>query len=117
MAEVEEGEGFYCPLCKQDLQSFRLLDVHFREEHEESRGTSKIKLNIKSIFDKAKSLSKPKTRFPHSVEDGASAVSGGNLNVSDTDENADLHEPVTNVSGIASYWPPQEPGEYNSVHI
>ena len=111
MAEVEEGEGFYCPLCKQDLQNFRLLDAHFREEHEESRGTSKLKLNIKTFFDKAKSLSKPKSRFPHSVEDGASAVSRGDHSVSDSDERADLQEPVTNVSGIASYWPPQEPGE------
>ncbi len=104
MAEVEQGEGFFCPLCKQDLRTFRQLDVHFREEHEESRG-NKIKLNIRSIFDKAKALSKPKQRLTHPVEDGASAVSGGNAGLEES-----LQEPVTNVSGISSYWPPQEFG-------
>lgn len=107
MAEVEEGEGFFCPLCKQDLRSFQQLDVHFREEHNESRG-NKLKHNIRNIFDKAKALSKPKPRS--AVEDGASAVARGRSLHDDSVEH-DVDEPVTNVSGIASYWPPQELGK------
>ncbi len=112
MAEVEQGEGFFCPLCKQDLRTFQQLDIHFREEHDESRG-NKIKLNIRSIFDKAKALSKPKHRLVHSIEDGASAVSGGNSSLEES-----MQEPVTNVSGISSaYWPPQEFGTYKILGL
>lgn len=113
MAEVVEGEGFFCPLCKQDLRSFHLLDAHFRQQHEESRGTSKLKSNIKSMFDRAKALRKPKSRLP--VEDGASAVSGS---YSGSEEPPEIQEPVTNVSGIdPSYWPPQEFGQLIRMYM
>ena len=91
------------------MRTFQQLDVHFREEHDESRG-NKLKENIRSFFDKAKSLSKPKPRSAQNVEDGASAVARGRSAHDDSVE-SEVNEPVTNVSGIASYWPPQELGE------
>lgn len=113
MAEVVEG--FICPLCKVDLQSFKHLDTHFREEHSETSG-SKFKNNFKSFLDKAKASlgKKPQFQLPFKsqlsiggVDEGASAApSGGDQGP------ALVQAHVTNVSGIdLEAWPAQEFGE------
>ena len=108
MAEADYVEGFICPLCRQDLQSFQHLDAHFREEHKEESGRSKLKTNLKSFLDKAKSSFTKKPSYV--VEDGASAV--GVVSGSGTSDAVQLFEPVTNVSGIDPLmWPTQEMGE------
>lgn len=115
MAEVYV-EGFICPLCKMDLQSFRHLDAHFREEHSETSG-SKFKTNFKSFLDKAKASLGKKPQFQLSfksqlsiggVDEGASAAPSG-----PGDHGAALVQAhVTNVSGIdLEAWPAQELGE------
>ena len=119
MAEVQEG--FICPLCKVDLQSFQHLDAHFREEHNETNG-SKLKTNFKSFLDKAKASLGRKPQFqlsfkPQSsiggVDEGASAGGG----VAARDQGPALVEAhVTNVSGFdLEAWPTQEFGEKMSI--
>ena len=99
---MAELEGFICPLCKQDLGTLLQLEAHFSEEHEETT-RSKLKTNIKTFFDKARTLGKKKHQ-EHGVDEGAAAVS------SRADGGA-VVEPVTDVSGIdVDYWPPQEFG-------
>ena len=114
MAEVYV-EGFICPMCKVDLQSFQHLDAHCREEHSETSG-SKFKNNFKSFLDKAKASlgKKPQFQLPFKsqlsiggVDEGASAApSGGDQGL------ALVQAHVTNVSGIdLEAWPAQEFGE------
>lgn len=114
MAEVYV-EGFICPMCKVDLQSFQHLDAHCREEHSETSG-SKFKNNFKSFLDKAKASlgKKPQFQLPFKsqlsiggVDEGASAApSGGDQGL------ALVQAHVTNVSGIdLEAWPTQEFGE------
>lgn len=45
-------EGFLCPLCLKDLQSFYLLQSHYEEEH--SGEDRDVKGQIKSLVQKAK---------------------------------------------------------------
>ncbi|EHA98693.1 Rabenosyn-5 [Heterocephalus glaber] len=45
-------EGFLCPLCLKDLQSFYQLQSHYEEEH--SGEDRDVKGQIKSLFQKAK---------------------------------------------------------------
>jgi hypothetical protein len=115
MAEVYV-EGFICPLCKVDLQSFKHLDAHCREEHGET-SSSKFKTNFKSFLDKAKASLGKKPQFQFSfksqasiggVDEGASAAPSG-----PGDQGPALVQAhVTNVSGIdLEVWPPQEFGE------
>ena len=120
MAEVYV-EGFICPLCKVDLQSFRHLDAHFREEHSETRD-SKFKTNFKSFLDKAKASLGKKPQFQFSfkpqlsiggVDEGASAAPSGPGGAGDQ-RLALVQAHVTNVSGIdLEAWPVQEFGEKN----
>ncbi|XP_004482416.2 rabenosyn-5 [Dasypus novemcinctus] len=54
----EVREGFLCPLCLKDLQSFYHLQTHYEEEH--SGEDRDVKGQIKSLVQKAK---KAKKRF------------------------------------------------------
>ncbi|XP_036037098.1 rabenosyn-5 [Onychomys torridus] len=47
----EVREGFLCPLCLKDLQSFYQLQSHYEEEHSEDRD---VKGQIKSLVQKAR---------------------------------------------------------------
>lgn len=47
----EVREGFLCPLCLKDLQSFYQLQSHYEEEHSEDRD---VKGQIKNLVQKAK---------------------------------------------------------------
>lgn len=108
MAEADYVEGFICPLCRQDLQSFKHLDAHFREQHRDMSGRSKLKTNFMSFLDKAKSSFTKKPTYV--VEDGASAV--GVVSGSEAAEGGQVGiEAVTNVSGIDPLlWPEQKIG-------
>lgn len=46
----EVKEGFLCPLCLKDLQSFYQLQEHYEEEHSGDDGN--VKGQIKSKFEK-----------------------------------------------------------------
>ncbi|XP_069499526.1 rabenosyn-5 [Ambystoma mexicanum] len=50
--EGEVREGFLCPLCKKDLQSFHQLQSHYEEEH--SSEDLDVKGQLKSFVRKAK---------------------------------------------------------------
>lgn len=118
-------EGFICPLCKVDLQSFKHLDDHCREEHSETSG-SKFKTNFKSFLDKAKASLGKKPQFQLSfkqqqsiggVDEGASAAPSGPGGVGDQGP-ALVQAHVTNVSGIdLEVWPPQEFGKRKNLMI
>lgn len=120
MAEVHV-EGFICPLCKVDLQSFQHLEAHFREGHGETGG-SKFKTNFKSFLDRAKVSLGKKPQFQLSfksqpsiggVDEGASAAPSGGAIVGAGEQGPALVQAhVTNVSGIdIEAWPPQESGK------
>ncbi|XP_040593679.1 rabenosyn-5 [Mesocricetus auratus] len=47
----EVREGFLCPLCLKDLQSFYQLQSHYEEEHSEDRD---VKGQIKNLVQKAR---------------------------------------------------------------
>ncbi|KAM8994421.1 rabenosyn-5 [Ara ararauna] len=49
---AEMREGFLCPLCLKDLQSFYQLQTHYEEEH--SREDRDVKAQLKNLVQKAK---------------------------------------------------------------
>ncbi|NXS61531.1 RBNS5 protein, partial [Brachypteracias leptosomus] len=51
----EMREGFLCPLCLKDLQSFYQLQAHYEEEHSEDRD---VRGQIKNLVQKAKRAKK-----------------------------------------------------------
>ena len=115
-------EGFICPQCKVDLQSFQHLEAHCREEHGET-SSSKFKTNFKSFLDKAKASLGKKPQFkPHvsigGIDEGASAAPSGGAGGQGLSL---VQAHVTNVSGIdLEAWPAQEFGEktnYIEMHV
>ena len=50
----EVQEGFLCPLCMKDLETQKLLETHFIDEHSLDDATKGQ--NFKGIFDKAKRI-------------------------------------------------------------
>ena len=113
MAEVE---GFICPLCKLDLQSFKHLDAHFREDHNETAG-SKFKTNFKSFLDKAKASLGKKPQFQVSLKTQIPIDEGASAGVAGSGAGPALVEAhVTNVSGFdVEAWPAQELGDYGYI--
>ena len=121
MAEHIYVEGFICPQCKVDLQSFQHLEAHCREEHGETT-SSKFKTNFKSFLDKAKASlgKKPQFQFKPQVsiggvDEGASAAPSGGAGGQGLSL---VQAHVTNVSGIdLEAWPAQEFGEKTINYI
>lgn len=103
MAEI--AEGFLCPLCKQDCQSVRELEAHYRNEHDENTPSKKLKKDFLSFIDKAVNTFKIDISPKQSRADRSRSLSQ-ELESDDT-----VAEQVTNVSGInTEYWDPQEVG-------
>jgi len=104
-------EGFLCPLCKEDLQSLRELEKHYREEHKESgSGASKFISNFKNLVDIAKTSLKidtsPKPGARERATNRGEAIQSVERSLSQSAEG-----PVTNVSGISTeLWEPQQIG-------
>ena len=95
-------EGFICPLCKKDLKGKTQLEEHFTDEHEAKRGFSKLKNDLKDIFDKAKL----KIMTKRDDEEPTAAIA-----TQVTTKNAFLIGPAGIVSGVdPALWPPQEFG-------
>ncbi|XP_030357103.1 rabenosyn-5 [Strigops habroptila] len=53
---AEMREGFLCPLCLKDLQSFYQLQSHYEEEH--SREDRDVRAQLKNLVQKAKRAKK-----------------------------------------------------------
>ncbi|XP_006868734.1 PREDICTED: rabenosyn-5 [Chrysochloris asiatica] len=92
----EVREGFLCPLCRKDLQSFYQLQSHYEEEH--SREERDVKGHIKSFVQKAK---KAKNRLLKREDDRSESATQG-------------YESF-NYGGVDPYmWEPQELGAMRS---
>ena len=97
---MAELEGFICPLCKEDLKGISQLEEHFKHEHEEKR-FSKLKSNLKHIFDKAKPKMMKKRADQKPTAAIVTQVATYPLSIG----------PAAIVSGIdPALWPPQEFG-------
>ena len=106
---MAELEGFLCPLCKQDCRSVRELEEHYRERHDETTTSSKLKNNFMSFIDKAKTTLKIE-KSPKPVRSDFSRSASSEDSVPNQREHS--RRIVNNVSGFdAEYWDPQEMGK------
>ncbi|XP_043934559.1 rabenosyn-5 [Protopterus annectens] len=94
----EMREGFLCPLCLKDLQSFYQLQSHYEEEH--SGDDRDVKGHLKSLVQKAK-----KARNKLLNWDGEDRTESG----------GQYQYESFSYGGVDPYmWDPQEPGAMRS---